>query len=445
MSAGGDVRRDVAAGTSGDAPSVGTAARGPVRLRRAVPADAAALGALVADVYVADGLVPADSPYVGELRDAAHRVDHAHVLVATVPGDDGADDVLGTITLASAGTPYAEIARDGEVELRMLAVRPDARGRGLAAVLVRAALAEAAATGARRVVLTTLEAMRTAQRLYDRLGWVRTPERDWAVGRLPMLVYTWDVPAAPGARVEAATWPPLRVEHVGPWQVGLSDGFTQRANSVLPLGEPDDLGAAVDAVEALYAAAGQPAVFRVGDPGAASGLVDELDARGYARGVVTDVLVREPVAPAAVDALPEGLALRVADAPDEAWLDTWVGLKGGTRDTGRRLLAGAPAVHLAAVGPDGVPVGIVRAALADGWAALSCLQVAPSARRRGLGRALTLLALREAAGRGATRAFLQVEADNGAAHALYAGLGFVPAHRYAYRRQAVAGAPTATC
>lgn len=440
-----------------------------VRLRRAHGGDAPALGALVADVYVADGFVPPTSPYVAELRDAAHRVAQAHVLVATAPAADGSDDVVGTITLAVAGTPYAEIARDGEAELRMLAVRPDARGRGLAAVLVRAALAEAAATGARRVVLTTLEAMRTAQRLYDRLGWVRTPERDWAVGALPMLVYTWDVPPAPGARTEAATWPPLRVEHVGPWRVGLSDGFTQRANSVLPLGAPDDLTAAVDAVEALYAAAGRPAVFRVGDPGAAPGLAAELDARGYARGVVTDVLVRHPAtaapapgtstdaaptppdgsappdSPAPPDALPDGLVLRVADAPDDAWLDTWVGLKGGTRETGRRLLAGAPAVYLTAHGPDGVPVGVVRAALADGWAALSCLQVVPSARRRGLGRALTLLALREAADRGATRAFLQVEADNAAAHALYAGLGFVPAHRYAYRRQAVAGAVPSTC
>ncbi|WP_246036918.1 GNAT family N-acetyltransferase [Cellulomonas telluris] len=411
----------------------------PVRVRRARPEDADALGALVADVYVRDGLVPPTSPYVAELRDAARRVAQAHVLVATVPGEGGAEEVVGTITLAPAGTPFAEIARDGEVELRMLAVRHDARGRGVAAELVRAALAEGAATGARGAVLTTLEAMRTAQRLYERLGWVRTPERDWAVGALPMLVYTWDVPATPGARTEAATWPPVRVERVGPWHVGLSHGFTQRANSVLPLGVPDDLAAAVNAVEALYAAAGQPAVFRVGDPGAAPGLGVELDARGYDAGSVTDVLVRPDVAAGAPVALPPGVALAVADAPDDAWLGTWVASKGGRQDVGRRILTGAPAAYLTATDGGGAPLAIVRAAVADGWAALSCLQVAPAARRQGLGRALTVAAIEAAADRGASRAFLQVEVENGEARALYAGLGFVPAHRYAYRRQPTGG------
>ncbi|QCB94229.1 GNAT family N-acetyltransferase [Cellulomonas shaoxiangyii] len=425
--------------------------RGPARVRRAGPQDAAELAALVGDVYVADGLVPADSPYLVQLRDAARRVAHAHVLVATVPAGDGAEDVVGTITLAAAGTPYAEIATGGEVELRMLVVRPDARGRGLAAELVRAALAEAAATGARRAVLTTLDAMRTAQRLYERLGWVRTPGRDWAVRGLAMLVYTWDVPAAPGALTEAATWPPVRVEHVGPWRAGLSDGLTQRANSVLPLGSPADLAAAVDAVEAVYAAAGRPAVFRVGDPDAAPGLADELDRRGYACGAVTDVLVRDVhhLLDAGVGygpgALPDAaVALHVADEPDDAWLGTWVGATGGRRDTGRRLLTGAPALYLTAAGADAAPVAIVRVALADGWAALSCLQVAPAARRRGLGTALTVAALRAARDRGARRAFLQVEADNAAARVLYAGLGFAPAHRYAYRRRLVAAGP-ATC
>ncbi|WP_230684791.1 hypothetical protein [Cellulomonas sp. JZ18] len=101
-----------------------------LRVRRAGLQDADALGALVADVYLADGLVPAGSPYLAELRDAARRIAQAHVLVATTRGEGGAEEVVGTITLAAAGAPFTHIARDGEVELRMLAVRHDARGRG---------------------------------------------------------------------------------------------------------------------------------------------------------------------------------------------------------------------------------------------------------------------------------------------------------------------------
>jgi ribosomal protein S18 acetylase RimI-like enzyme len=80
-------------------------------------------------------------------------------------------------------------------------------------------------------------------------------------------------------------------------------------------------------------------------------------------------------------------------------------------------------------------VGVVRAAFAEDWVAVSCLVVVPGARRRGLGRYLTLRALDEAARRGARRVFLQVEAENTAAGSLYGGLGFQPAERYVYRER----------
>lgn len=62
--------------------------------------------------------------------------------------------------------------------------------------------------------------------------------------------------------------------------------------------------------------------------------------------------------------------------------------------------------------------------------------VAPAARRRGLARALMEHALRDAAGRGARRAFLEVRASNRPARALYARLGFAPTgRRRAYYRE----------
>ena len=98
------------------------------------------------------------------------------------------------------------------------------------------------------------------------------------------------------------------------------------------------------------------------------------------------------------------------------------------------MLGGAPAVYLTATDATG-PVGIIRAAFAEDWVALSCLVVAQAARRHGLGRFLTLRALDEAAQRGARRAFLQVEAENTAAGTLYTALGFQPAERYVYRER----------
>ncbi|WP_421732832.1 GNAT family N-acetyltransferase [Cellulomonas sp.] len=421
-----------------------------VVVRVAVGPQVADAGALTAEAYLADRLVDATDSYADELRDAEHRAREATLLVALLPTDDGEPVVVGTVTLAPYGTSYAEIAEPGELEIRMLAVAPEARRRGIAELLVSAALREAVAGGARRVVLSTLDSMEVAQRLYKRLGFVAVPERDWGHVEVHLRVHTWTPPDAPGALVESATWPPARVVDVDGWRVGLSGGLTRRANSVLPLGAPADVTAALDRVEELYAREGQPSIVRV-CRASPRGLDDLLALRDYAVASRTDVLVREldgietPHGTVHTGAGPVRLA--VADRPDDAWLTAWSGSKARLHATGaaaeadetslrlaRTVLGGAPAIYLTATDPTGL-VGVIRAAFAEDWVALSCLVVAAAARRRGLGRALTLRALDEAAQRGARKAFLQVEAENTGAGSLYSGLGFQPAERYVYRER----------
>ena len=428
---------------------------GPV-VRVARPSDVRDAGELTAAAFGADGSAQ-DEAYAAELRDAERRAREAVLLVAAVPTGDGREAVVGTLTVAPYGSSYAEVAEPDEVELRMLAVAPEARRRGVAAALVHAALREAVAGGARRVVLSTTDALVAAQQLYRRLGFVAAPERDWSHEGVHLGVHVWTAPAPPGELVEAATWPPVRVVDVDGWRLGLSGGVTRRANSVLPLVAPTDVEAALDEVEARYAAEGLPAVIRVGPAARPADLDRRLDARGYARGGVTDVLVRrldEGVprpggmgdAPGAAS-WPPGvwpsdrqheprplLHLVVSEEPDERWVRAWLAGKAASaaEATGAAVLTGCPARYLTAASGDRV-TGIVRVAFAGDWAALSCLAVAPTARGRGLGRALTLAALELARRHGARRAFLPVEADNAVAARLYAGLGFTPAQRYAYR------------
>ncbi|WP_199430431.1 GNAT family N-acetyltransferase [Qaidamihabitans albus] len=142
------------------------------------PGELAEVGELTVAAYQADGLLSHEGTesYADELRDTAHRAGHAEVLVAV----DGADTILGSVTVVRAGSPYAELARDGEVEFRMLAVAEHARGHGVGAALTRAVLDRAVALDAPRVVLCSLESMKTAHRLYERLGFRRLPERDWS-------------------------------------------------------------------------------------------------------------------------------------------------------------------------------------------------------------------------------------------------------------------------
>jgi ribosomal protein S18 acetylase RimI-like enzyme len=147
-------------------------------IRVARPEELDTIGELTARTYVDDGLLlhGADSPYVPVLRNARHRAEHAEVLVAA---DAVSDEVLGSVAFAAPGTEYAELARPGEGEFRMLVVAPSARRRGAAEQLVRACLDRARELGLRRVVITSGPKMTAAHRLYRRLGFVRTPERDW--------------------------------------------------------------------------------------------------------------------------------------------------------------------------------------------------------------------------------------------------------------------------
>jgi predicted N-acetyltransferase YhbS len=116
-----------------------------------------------------------NSSYVPSLRDVAGRARDAVVLVAA----EG-DSVLGAITYVPGLGPYAEFDDPDAAGIRMLAVAPQAQGRGVGTALVRACLDRAHSEGRARVVLHSTPWMATAGRIYPRLGFKRAPERDWA-------------------------------------------------------------------------------------------------------------------------------------------------------------------------------------------------------------------------------------------------------------------------
>ncbi|WP_329349464.1 GNAT family N-acetyltransferase [Streptomyces sp. NBC_01261] len=148
-----------------------------ILIRRAVPTEYEDLGNITAQAYLQDGLLDYgdDDPYLPVLKDVASRAAAAEVLVA-VEGDH----LLGGVTFVPGPGPVADIARPGETEIRALAIAGVARGRGAGDALVRACIDRARATeGCTAVVLSTQSSMHAAHRIYERLGFVRTPDRDW--------------------------------------------------------------------------------------------------------------------------------------------------------------------------------------------------------------------------------------------------------------------------
>ncbi|XGU19936.1 hypothetical protein ACETU7_00385 [Rhodococcus sp. 3Y1] len=60
--------------------------------------------------YVGGGFVAGGSPYAERLRDTATRVEQGRVLVAVL-----GDEVVGSLTIAEPGTPFADVAQKGEL------------------------------------------------------------------------------------------------------------------------------------------------------------------------------------------------------------------------------------------------------------------------------------------------------------------------------------------
>lgn len=162
-----------------------------LEIRVAAPSEYEFIGALGVAAYSAGGhLDPADE-YAATLLDAQARARSAELLVAVRDGE-----IVGTVTICPVGTEFSEIGRDEESEFRFLAVAPSAWRSGVGEALVDAIEERAVERGARAHAICVIDKNAGAHRFYERLGFTRLPERDWAPRAGVFLqAYTRAVPA----------------------------------------------------------------------------------------------------------------------------------------------------------------------------------------------------------------------------------------------------------
>lgn len=113
--------------------------------------------------------------YRERVRDVAARAAEHQVWVAV---DRPTGQLLGTATVPRPGGHISELARDGELDFRLLAVAPSARCRGIGRLLVEHVITLAAERGATRVVMNSGPDMIGAHQLYYSMGFARLPERE---------------------------------------------------------------------------------------------------------------------------------------------------------------------------------------------------------------------------------------------------------------------------
>ncbi len=100
--------------------------------------------------------------------------------------------MVAAVTLTFAGQPYSEIATDGELEFRMLAVDPACQGGGVGRAVVREIVKQARQLPSiGSISITSATFMERAHGLYKSLGFRRAPERDWYVPDEDVLLWVF--------------------------------------------------------------------------------------------------------------------------------------------------------------------------------------------------------------------------------------------------------------
>ncbi|MFB7592601.1 GNAT family N-acetyltransferase [Streptomyces sp. NPDC056169] len=237
------------------------------------------------------------------------------------------------------------------------------------------------------------------------------------------------------ARATARAWQPVESEPLGEWTLRAADGFTRRANSALPLGDPGlPVEDALTRVRDWYAARKLPAYIQTatGAEGTQELLCAALDRHGWRREVSAQVRIGALAPIGDLDA--DVSAVRLSRTVDEAWLGRYQRF-GEPSPAVRPVLTSGPSVWFASVAGTGeVPAAIGRCVVDGRWAGFMAVEVDPALRRQGLATTVMTALARQALDEGASAAWLQVEADNDGALALYDRMGFAVHHHYHHYR-----------
>jgi N-acetylglutamate synthase len=225
-------------------------------------------------------------------------------------------------------------------------------------------------------------------------------------------------------------WPAPVRERLGEWILRSAQGFSTRANSALPIGDPGrPVEAAVEACRAWYVARGLRPRIAVPLP-LCRGVAQLLADRGWR--AQPDVLVQTArLADVTRWPAPDLPQVDLVDAPSADLLAIVGARKQSLPDAAHHVLTAVAQLRFAENrDQDGSLVAIARGAIVGAILHVGLVEVMPQARRRGLARHLTVALARWAQDEGATRSMLQVEEHNTAAVALYARMGYTTHHRY---------------
>ena len=168
------------------------------RVRRANLDEYEPLGRMTVQIYenLPDMPGPAQQPaYYAMLHDVDGRAKKPTIDILVAVTLD--NQLLGGVTFVgdmkyydSGGSAGTNTGCSG---IRLLAVKPKARGAGVGRALTDACIQRAVERGSAQVILHTTKSMEIAWEMYERMGFRRSPDLDFSQGNLAVYGFRLDL------------------------------------------------------------------------------------------------------------------------------------------------------------------------------------------------------------------------------------------------------------
>ena len=223
-----------------------------------------------------------------------------------------------------------------------------------------------------------------------------------------------------------------QIEYDG-WVLRYANGYTRRANSVNPVYEAiDDTELKIHMCETFYARKNRPTIFKMTDAVYPPDLDIILAENEYEKEAETYVYTLSLEGQGKLND-----QVRIDTDLSEAWVNHFAELNqipAEHKQTLEQMLPMIPSqcgfVNLL---ENGEVIGVALGVVDGEWMGIFDVVVHPDHRGQGYGRIMMEALIAWGIGQGASDAYLQVQADNMLATALYHSLGFVHQYTYWYR------------
>lgn len=161
---------------------------GEYTVRNARPQEFQVIGRLMVDVYSRLEGFPQQPEYFAMLENIGEITKRPHTELVIAVSTEG--KIHGAVVyfsdMSSYGSGGSATAEKNASGFRLLAVAPEARGRGIGRLLTEACIEKGRNDGNQQLIIHSTEFMKIAWKMYERMGFKRSEELDFMQGELPV-------------------------------------------------------------------------------------------------------------------------------------------------------------------------------------------------------------------------------------------------------------------